>query len=155
MTGPADRFEHRHTVAFAETGLCGTADYVNYLHWQGRCREMFLRGARLEAAADGGPSEVRLFTLQVECELLEAVVALDRLTVRMGVAELGHTQFDLTFDYVKETAEGDVPVARGRQRVACLTGPDTAPVPALIPEALAHALAPYAAATRPRAGRQT
>ena len=35
-------------------------------------------------------------------------------------------------------------VARGRQRVACMRGPNTATVPARVPEALVRALQPYA-----------
>jgi enediyne biosynthesis thioesterase len=151
-------FEYRHTVAFAETDLGGNADYVNYLQWQARCRQLFLRqtafGTVVDDDLDAGHADLRLFTLQVECELFEAVSALDRLAIRMRVAEIGHTQFDLTFDYVKGPGEGGVPVARGRQRVVCLRGPVGAPVPALIPDALAQALAPYAAGPRSLAGRQ-
>ena len=40
MTG---YYEIRHTVGFEETNLVGNVYYVNYLRWQGRCREMFLR----------------------------------------------------------------------------------------------------------------
>ncbi|MFI1868616.1 acyl-CoA thioesterase [Streptomyces jumonjinensis] len=152
MTGRADHFAYRHTVAFAETGLCGTADYVNYLHWQSSCRQRFLSEAI--PFAEETPDGTRLFTLQVDCELLEAVRALDQLSIRMRVARLGHTEFDLDFEYVRETRDGDTPVARGRQRVAVMSGPADAPVPALIPDALAQALAPYAAGPRPTAGRQ-
>ncbi|MCB5165625.1 acyl-CoA thioesterase [Streptomyces bambusae] len=161
MTGHADGpgyFEYRHTVAFAETDLGGTADFVQHLRWQARCRQLFLRGTEFGTAVgddlDTGRSGLRLFTQHVECELFEAVAALDRLSVRMRVADIGHTQFDLTFDYVKGAGQGGVTVARGRQRIVCLRGPAGAPVPALIPDALAQALAPYAAGPRSLAGRQ-
>ena len=36
-------YEIRHTVGFEETNLVGNVYYVNYLRWQGRCREMFLK----------------------------------------------------------------------------------------------------------------
>ncbi|MEE1794416.1 acyl-CoA thioesterase [Streptomyces sp. BE308] len=149
-TDPGDHFAYRHTVAFAETDLCGTADYVTYMNWQGRCRREFLREAF--GLAEEGADGTRLFTLQVDCELLEVVKALDQLSIRMRVADIGHTEFDLVFEYVKE--DGEVLVARGRQRVAVMSGPPTAPVPALIPDVLARALALYAAGSRPSAGRQ-
>ncbi|NUP02426.1 MAG: acyl-CoA thioesterase, partial [Nonomuraea sp.] len=41
-------YEYLHTVGFEETNLVGNVYYVNYLRWQGRCREMFLK----ERAAD-------------------------------------------------------------------------------------------------------
>ena len=37
-------FEYLHTVGFEETNLVGNVYYVNYLRWQGRCRELFLVG---------------------------------------------------------------------------------------------------------------
>src|SRR6266511_3477044 len=36
-------YEYRHVVGFEETNIVGNVYYVNYLRWQGRCREMFLR----------------------------------------------------------------------------------------------------------------
>ena len=38
----ANYYEYRHIVGFEETNLVGNVYYVNYLRWQGRCREMFL-----------------------------------------------------------------------------------------------------------------
>ncbi|MCX4970606.1 MULTISPECIES: acyl-CoA thioesterase [unclassified Streptomyces] len=151
-TGTDSHSVYRHTVAFAETDLCGTADYVTYMIWQGRCRREFFREAlgHAEDRADG----TRLFTLQADCELLEAVQARDRLSVRVRVADIGHTEFGLVFEYVKETPQGEVLVAHGRQRVAVMSGPPTAPVPAMIPDVLARVLALYAAGSRPSAGRQ-
>ena len=35
-------YEYRHVVGFEETNLVGNVYYVNYVRWQGRCREMFL-----------------------------------------------------------------------------------------------------------------
>lgn len=152
VTDAGSHFAYRHTVAFAETGLCGTADYVTYMNWQGRCRREFLREAF--SHAEDGDDGTRLFTVQVDCELLEAVRARDRLSIRMRVTDIGHTEFGLVFEYVKETPDGEVAVARGRQRVAVMSGPPAAAVPALIPDVLARALAPYAAGSRPSAGRQ-
>lgn len=152
MTGASNYFAYRHTVAFAETDLCGTADYVTYMNWQGRCRRAFLRGAL--GHAEEGCDGTRLFTVQVDCELLEAVRALDQLSIRMRVADLGHTEFALAFEYVKEVPGAEVLVAHGRQRVAVMSGSPTAPVPALVPDPLARALAPYAAGSRPPTGRQ-
>ena len=36
-------YEYRHIVGFEETNLVGNVYYVNYLRWQGRCRELFLK----------------------------------------------------------------------------------------------------------------
>ncbi len=36
-------FEYHHVVGFEETNLVGNVYYANYIRWQGRCREFFLR----------------------------------------------------------------------------------------------------------------
>ncbi len=51
MTQP-DYYEYRHLVGFEETNLVGNVYYVNYLRWQGRCREMFLRDRAPDVLAD-------------------------------------------------------------------------------------------------------
>ncbi|WP_331739386.1 acyl-CoA thioesterase (plasmid) [Streptomyces sp. NBC_00637] len=139
-----DYFEYRHTVGFEETNLVGNVYYVNYLRWQGRCRELFLYHKAPEVLAEV-QDDLKLFTLKVDCEFFAEITAFDELSIRMRLSELGQTQLEFTFDYVKITGGSEVLVARGRQRIACMRGPNTHTVPSLIPEALARALEPYRA----------
>ncbi|EDY52388.1 acyl-CoA thioesterase [Streptomyces clavuligerus] len=149
----ADYFEHRHIVGFEETNLVGNVYYVNYLRWQGRCREMFLKLHAPDVLADVR-ADLKLFTLKVECEFFAEITAFDELSIRMRLVDLAQTQLEFTFDYVKLEPDGDeVLVARGRQRVACMRGPNTATVPSVVPEALVHALEPYTGAASPRLRR--
>ncbi|MEV0774236.1 acyl-CoA thioesterase [Streptomyces sp. NPDC050433] len=140
----ADYFEYRHVVGFEETNLVGNVYYVNYLRWQGRCREMFLRTHAPDVLADV-LADLKLFTLKVDCEFFAEISAFDELSVRMRLTELVQTQLEFSFDYVRLAPEGtEKLVARGRQRVACMRGPNNATVPALVPEALVQALESYA-----------
>ncbi|MEE1736255.1 acyl-CoA thioesterase [Streptomyces sp. BE147] len=152
-TTTTDYFEYTHTVGFEETNLVGNVYYVNYLRWQGRCRELFLKQKAPAVLADV-QNDLKLFTLKVDCEFFAEITAFDELSIRMRLSELGQTQLEFTFDYVK-VAEGggETLVARGKQRIACMRGPNTATVPSVIPEALAEALAPYTGRLRPLAGR--
>lgn len=148
-----DYFEYRHTVGFEETNLVGNVYYVNYLRWQGRCRELFLK-EKAPAVLAEVQDDLKLFTLKVDCEFFAEITAFDELSVRMRLAELGQTQLEFTFDYVKVPADGaGTLVARGRQRVACMRGPNTATVPSTIPDSLVRALAPYSTQVPPLAGR--
>lgn len=148
----SDYFEYRHTVGFEETNLVGNVYYVNYLRWQGRCRELFLK-ERAPAVLREVQDDLKLFTLKVDCEFFAEITAFDELSIRMRLAELGQTQLEFTFDYVKVAEDGgETLVARGRQRIACMRGPNTATVPSLIPDALAQALEPYTSRTRSLAG---
>ncbi|MEV4378449.1 acyl-CoA thioesterase [Streptosporangium sp. NPDC049644] len=137
-------FEYTHTVGFEETNIVGNVYYVNYLRWQGRCREMFLKERAPEVLADLR-DDLKLFTLKVDCEFFTEITAFDELSIRMRLVDLAQTQVEFSFDYVRLDAGGaETLVARGRQRVACMRGPNTRTVPARVPESLLRALEPYA-----------
>lgn len=136
-------FEYQHTVGFEETNLVGNVYYVNYLRWQGRCREMFLKQHATDVLADL-QADLKLFTLKVDCEFYAEITAFDELAIRMRLLDLAQTQIEFGFDYVRlDPGGGETMVARGRQRVACMRGPNTHTVPTRIPESLARALEPY------------
>lgn len=138
----ANYYEIRHTVGFEETNLVGNVYYVNYLRWQGRCREMFLKDKAPAVLAEVR-EDLKLFTLKVECEFFAEITAFDELSIRMRLEELTQTQIQFAFDYVRLTDGGETLVARGRQRIACMRGPNTATVPTRVPEQLRAALAEY------------
>src|SRR5712675_710173 len=96
----ADYYEYRHLVGFEETNLVGNVYYVNYLRWQGRCRELFLKQRAPEILADL-QADLKLFTLKVDCEFFAEITAFDELSIRMRLAELAQTQIAFTFDYVR------------------------------------------------------
>ena len=135
-------YEYRHTVGFEETNMVGNVYYVNYLRWQGRCREMFLKDRAPEILEDL-QNDLKLFTLKVDCEFFAEITAFDQLSIRMRLTELAQTQVQFSFDYVRLDSGAETLIARGNQRVACMRGPNTRTTPARVPEALATALQPY------------
>lgn len=146
-------YEYRHVVGFEETNLVGNVYYVNYVRWQGRCREMFL----LEHAPDvldDLRADLKLFTIKSECEYLSEISAFDELSVRMRLEELTQTQIAFTFDYVRVREGVEELIARGRQRVACMRGANGATAPTRVPEQLRLALERYTISA-PRQGRLT
>lgn|SRR5512146_982747 len=135
-------YEYRHIVGFEETSLVGNVYYVNYMRWQGRCREMFL----LEHAPDVLDDlfrDLKLFTIKSECEYLAEITAFDKLSIRMRLEELTQTQIGFAFDYVRIRDGFEELVARGRQRVACMRGTNGATAPTRVPERLRLALLEY------------
>jgi enediyne biosynthesis thioesterase len=139
----ADYYEIRHTVGFEETNLVGNVYYVNYMRWQGRCREMFLKEKAPGVLAEL-QDDLKLFTLKVECEYLGDINAFDDLSIRMSLDEITQTQIQFRFDYVKIVQGKESVVARGRQRIACMRGPNTRTVPSPVPQELRDAVAHYA-----------
>ncbi|KOX24123.1 thioesterase family protein [Nocardiopsis sp. NRRL B-16309] len=144
----SDYYEIRHTVGFEETNLVGNVYYAHYLRWQGRCREMFLKEQAPEVLEDLR-GDLKLFTLKVDCSFFAEITAFDELSIRMRLEELTQTQVQFSFDYVRLDGEGELLVARGSQRVACMRGPNTATVPTRVPEELRAALAPYVSESGP------
>lgn len=135
-------YEYRHTVGFEETNLVGNVYYVNYVRWQGRCREMFL----LEHAPDVLDelrSDLKLFTLKSECEYLAEISAFDELSIRMRLEDLTQTQIGFAFDYVRVREGAEDLIAKGRQRVACMRGDNGRTVPSRVPDSLRRALDGY------------
>jgi enediyne core biosynthesis thioesterase len=136
-------YEYRHVVGFEETNLVGNVYYVNYIRWQGRCREMFL----LENASellDALRSELKLFTLKSECEFIAEIAAFDELSIRMRLEDQTQTQLGFVFDYFRVRDGREDLVAHGRQRVACLHRGGGRLVPVRVPEPLRAALKDYA-----------
>lgn len=143
-------YEYRHVVGFEETNLVGNVYYVNYVRWQGRCREMFLlehAPSVLDELRDG----LKLFTVSAECEYLSEATAFDELAIRMRLEELTQTQVVCAFDYVRIRDGGEELIARGRQRIACMRGAGGETAPARVPEQLRRALEGYAIRTPQRA----
>lgn len=135
-------YEVRHTVGFEETNLVGNVYYVNYVRWQGRCREMFLKEEApsvLEEVRD----DLKLFTLRVDCEFFSEITAFDELSIRMRLEDLGQTQIEFSFDYVKVTDGAEELIGRGHQRIACMRGDNKNTSPTRVPDDLIAALQPY------------
>lgn len=137
-------YEYRHIVSFEETNLVGNVYYVNYLRWQGRCREMFLL-ERTPDVLDELRGDLTMFTLESECEYRAEISAFDELSIRMYLEEITQTQIAFCFDYVRLLDGAEILVARGRQRVACMRGQNGSTSPVRVPESLRRALESYSA----------
>ena len=138
-------YEYRHVVGFEETSLIGNVYFVNYLRWQGRCRELFLRDP-----APGVLAELErglaLVTTRVACECFAELAALEEIAIRMTLVSQAQNRLTMGFAYYRTRDGHEELVARGEQQVACLRreGPRTVPVP--IPSELREALRPFASA---------
>lgn len=136
-------YEYRHVVGFEETNLVGNVYYANYIRWQGRCREMFLREYApevLDELAEG----LALVTTRVSCEFLSELTAFDVVLVRMRLKEVRQNRVTMRFEYWRSSEQGEELVARGEQQIACMRRQGGRMAAAPIPKALREALARYA-----------
>ncbi len=136
-------YEYRHIVGFQDTNLVGNVYYANYLTWQGRCREMFLRDHApgvLKELAQG----LHLVTTHVSCQFFSELFAFDEVILRMRLGSVVQNRVTMLFEYWRDTPGGEQLVARGEQGAACMRQEGDRIVPTQIPEALREALQAYA-----------
>ncbi|GAB6899186.1 acyl-CoA thioesterase [Kineosporia succinea] len=137
-----DYYEITHVVGFEETNLVGNVYYANYVRWQGRCREMFLF-ERAPAVLRAVQDDLKLFTIRVSCEFFSELTAFDPISIRLRLVELAQTQVEFSFEYLLVRDGEERLVATGRQRIACMRGPNGATRPCPVPAELVSALKPY------------
>ncbi|NCQ69446.1 MAG: acyl-CoA thioesterase [Microcystis aeruginosa L111-01] len=135
-------YEYHPIVSFQETNLVGNVYYANYVQWQGRCREMFLK--------DNAPDIITelcqglaLVTVRVSCEYLSELFAFDHVIIRMRLGEIKQNRITMLFEYWRVTDEGEELVAKGEQQTACMRREDGETRPTPIPAQLKLALEKY------------
>lgn len=135
-------YEYRHIVGFEDTNLVGNVYYVNYLRWQGRCREMFLREHAPDVLAEL-TRDLCLVTTRCSCDYLAEVSAFDEIVVRMTPGQMSQNRMSMIFEYWRTNGDREELVAKGEQQVAWMRreGDKLAPTP--IPESLRAAIELY------------
>lgn len=135
-------FEHRHIVSFRDTNLVGNVYFSNFIDWQGRCREMFLKEhvpTVMSDLADG----LLLVTKGTRCDYFDELHALDEVLIRMTPKDLGPSRLTMSFDYFRVSGDDEQLIARGEQQVVSMrrNGGHLAATP--LPEALREAVRSY------------
>ncbi len=135
-------FEHKHVVGFEETNVVGNVYFANYLVWQGKCREMFLRThcpSILGLIAEG----LSLVTLRTNCEYFAELEAFDEVLIRMTLEDMRQNRVTMKFDYFKVTPGGNELAASGEQSIACMQREGGEMVPTPVPTEMREALRAY------------
>lgn len=144
---PTKAYEYRHVVCFQETNVVGNVYYANYVAWQGRVREMFLK-ERAPQVLDDLKSGLVLATLNVSCDYFHELVAFDEVLIELRLGAMAGSRMTLLFDYWKTTSGAEpVLVAKGQQRIGCLRRQGASVVAEPIPSYFEEALREYGGGT--------
>lgn len=135
-------YEYIHTVSFEETNLVGNVYYANYVRWQGRTREMFLKDHAPEILQDLAQG-LALATVRVSCEYFSELFAFDQVAIKMRLEEITQNRITMIFEYWRLNPDGEELVARGEQQTACMNRVGEKLLPTPIPPALKAALQLY------------
>ncbi len=132
-------YEYHHIVSFEETNLVGNVYYANYVRWQGRCREMFLKDHApdiIEELSQG----LALVTVSVSCEYLSELFAFDHVLIKMTLGDVKQNRITMLFEYWRVTDQGEELIAKGKQEAACMRREQNKTIPTPIPITLNKAL---------------
>ncbi len=135
-------YKYRHIICFEETSLAGNVYYVNYLHWQGRTRELFLREYAPDILSQL-ESGLALITVRCSCDYLAELMAFDDITVCMFLSGITQNRISMRFEYWRENRQRER-VARGEQEIACMRRERGCLVPTPVPRSLREALEAFA-----------
>lgn len=136
-------FEYKHIVKFNETSIVGNVYFAHYFHWQGNCREEFLRryaSGIIKEIANG----LVLVTTDSSCNFYKELFAFDEVLIEMSLTLLRKRRCRMAFRFFRMTSAGKELVAEGEQGVVCVRktkNGDGRPEP--FPSELYMALASY------------
>ncbi|MGK7942043.1 MAG: acyl-CoA thioesterase [Crocosphaera sp.] len=132
-------YEYHHIVSFEETNLVGNVYYANYVRWQGRCREMFLKDHAPDII-DELSQGLALVTVSVSCEYLSELFAFDHVLIKMRLEAVKQNRITMLFEYWRVTNQGEELIAKGKQEAACMRREQHKTIPTPIPLTLKKAL---------------
>lgn len=136
-------YEYRHIVSFQETNLVGNVYFAHYVAWQGKCREMFIYEHAPEVLQELMNGTLAMVTVHTACDYLAELVAFDKVIIRMRLGHMAQSRIAMLFEYWRETAQGEMLVARGEQQTACMRREGDGMIPVPIPAPLKTALQAY------------
>lgn len=135
-------YEYKHIVGFEETNLVGNVYYANFVRWQGRCREMFIKD-KAPDVLEMLQTDLALVTVNVSCEYFSELTAFDELVIHLKLGSIKQNRIAMIFEYWKESGDSKEFIARGEQTVACMRREHDELKPTSIPESLFNALQSY------------
>lgn len=80
-------FTYNQTVSFDETNLVGNVYFAHYFHWQGKCREDFIR-CFSPGILDEITSGLCLVTTDSTCKFHKELFAFDEVLIEMPLTLL-------------------------------------------------------------------
>ena len=137
------QFEYRHIVCFEDTNVMGNVYFANYISWQGRCRELFLKEKAAGISSEIENGSLALVTLHCSCSFLAELKAFDEVAVCMSLESIQHHRIKMFFEYYKLTGGARETAATGVHETGCFRRSSSGLVITPVPDALAQALAEY------------
>jgi enediyne core biosynthesis thioesterase len=137
------RYEYRHTVGFEDTNLVGNVYFANFIKWQGRCREFFLKDNCPEILDEITTNDLALITLNCSCEFIGELKAFDEVIIEMMLLETVKNRVKMLFEYYKVSDIQKTIVATGIHEIGCFRREHNTLQITAIPTGLVESLEAY------------
>jgi len=136
-------YEYKYLVSFEDTNLVGNVYFANFLSWQGKCREFFIKDNAPDLLEKIEKNELALITLNCSCQFLSELKAFDEVLVLMSLSEIQSNKIKMLFEYYKIENGYNKKVAIGTHEIGCFKRiiSELRPVP--IPDSLIKVLGEY------------
>ncbi len=136
-------FEYAFFTTFEETNLVGNVYFANYVLWQGKCREMFLKEYCpdvIDAITDG----LALITLDLSARYISQLFAFDKVVMQMSLEAQSNSRLLMSFEYFKEDKNGErTLVCVGSQATAAMKEIDGQMVAVSYPDSMIELFEKY------------
>lgn len=134
------KFEYTHIVGFEDTNLVGNVYFSNFLKWQGRCREFFLKENCPEILGLINSNDLALITIHCSCDYIGELKAFDEVRIAMRLIEVKSNRVKIGFEYFRIVNASELLVATGVHEIGCFKrkgdGLEVIPVPASMIDSL-------------------
>jgi enediyne biosynthesis thioesterase len=130
-------------VGFEDTNAMGNVYFSNYLSWQGKCRELFIREKTPELIQDLDEGLLTLITLHCSCTYLSELKAFDEVSIDMSLDNVVYNRVKVIFEYRKLGNGTSQVVASGIHEIGCFCRDEEGLKTIAIPSALMEALEAY------------
>jgi enediyne core biosynthesis thioesterase len=111
-------YVYTHRVLLEETNLVGNVYFVNYVRWQGHCREQFLLDHAPGLVGELQSGDMALVTVSCSVDYLAECFAGDMIKISMTQVDgsLGGNRVSVRFGYERDGSM----LATGSQTIACM-----------------------------------
>lgn len=137
------KYEYRYVVSFEDTNLVGNVYFANFVRWQGKCREFFIKDHAPDLLEEMERNHLALITMNCSCQYLSELKAFDQVLILMTLDAMQHNKVKMLFEYFKVENGANKKVATGTHEIGCFRRINNELKPVPVPDSLSKALEEY------------
>jgi enediyne biosynthesis thioesterase len=130
-------------VSFEDTNLVGNVYFANFIRWQGKCREFFIKDNAPVLLEEIEKNDLALITMNCSCQYLAELKAFDQVLILMSLEAIQQNKVKMLFEYYKVENGTNKKVAIGTHEIGCFRRHNNELTPVPVPDPLSKVLEEY------------